>query len=105
MDKTVKICGASELAEIKTQQIMREDRAVNVIKRNSFGENKGFRRDMGTKENGKTKMIQCTSCGSKYFVKQCPAFKNMCNKCKKYHHYAKMCRTKNIAVLQGRRET
>ena len=35
----------------------------------------------------------CANCGNKHPKQKCPAFGRQCNKCKKFNHYAKMCRS------------
>ena len=38
----------------------------------------------------------CRSCGSQHQPKQCPAYGQICKRCKKPNHFAKVCRTKLI---------
>ena len=47
------------------------------------------------KEPGHNHFI-CRSCGSQHQPKQCPAYGQICKRCKKLNHFAKVCRTKLV---------
>lgn len=39
-------------------------------------------------------MKNCKRCGTKHPINKCPAFQQKCEKCHKFNHFAKVCRTK-----------
>ena len=41
-------------------------------------------------------IINCTKCGRKHSIRQCPAYNKSCNLCGKLNHFARMCRTKSV---------
>lgn len=44
----------------------------------------------------KRKCYKCTYCGPKHEKKKCPAFSKECTVCHKPHHFASVCKTKQM---------
>ena len=88
IDNCIKICKSCELAEIQMQEFIKEKLSVkNIIKRThqeqSIKPTKILHKEVSEQHHS-----QCTSCGYAYGF-TCPAFKQQCNMCQKFGHYAK----------------
>ncbi|XP_071052916.1 uncharacterized protein [Onthophagus taurus] len=88
LNKCIDICKAAEIAGIRMKQIMLVYKLLKKIKK--------IRTRFIIKINEKV----CGKCGLTHEYRNCPAYKKMCNKCKKYGHYAKMCRNRKLNTVE-----
>ncbi|XP_060073561.1 uncharacterized protein K02A2.6-like [Ylistrum balloti] len=49
-----------------------------------------------SKQHVKQKLFQCGRCGTKHGYRKCPAFGQICDKCKGMNHFARQCKTKVV---------
>lgn len=84
LDRATQICRASELASSQLKSIQKDETPdVNAITK--------MRRSKKSSSSSTSKSFDCKRCGRNHNPKECPAFNQKCNKCKKNGHYAKMC--------------
>lgn len=50
-------------------------------------------------EKEKARTFFCKRCGSEHAAKKCPAYDMQCKNCDKLNHYAKMCRSKKVHIV------
>lgn len=113
LEKCIKMCKTSELAEhqIKT---MNPENKIDAVKNKGFVYNKNASKFNKSKEydnsrfygnkkpnkstNSKpsnTTNVFCGRCGKSHFNFSCPAYGKTCIRCKKQNHFAKMCKSAN----------
>ncbi|KAI8116310.1 Transposon Tf2-6 polyprotein [Lucilia cuprina] len=86
--KALQICQATELAQKQTAEIHNEnDKSVNLVQKFN-----------------KTKSFDCRNCGNNHTVRNCPAYRHICKKCKKKNHFETMCRTKQKKKFNKNRD-
>lgn len=86
LDRATQICRASELTSTQLKLIQKDEiPGVNAIVKPKW-------KKQSSSSTSDEKSFDCTRCGTKHKPKECPAFNQKCNKCKKSGHYAKMCR-------------
>lgn len=111
LEKCIKMCKTSELAEhqIKT---MNPENKIDVVKNKGFGYNKNANKFNKSKEcensrfygNNKSNKstnskasnntnVFCGRCGKSHFKFSCPAYGKTCLRCKKQNHFSKMCKS------------
>lgn len=76
LEKAIKICQATELAQKQTAEIHSEhEKNVCLVQKT---------------DNKKT--FDCRNCGKNHAVRSCPAFLHVCKICKKKNHFERMCK-------------
>ncbi|CAB3983559.1 Hypothetical predicted protein [Paramuricea clavata] len=98
LTRAIEICQADELS-LQQLKLFNNDKEVGAINKTRQPRRKYIpknnpearkpRQDRDESKTWKT----CTNCGNKHPKQKCPAFGRQCNKCKKFNHYAKMCRS------------
>ncbi|XP_055997848.1 uncharacterized protein K02A2.6-like [Ostrea edulis] len=78
---------SSKDREYRKQQVNRNDRKKHSVKPTNSREQK-------------SKVKACGKCGTSHDVGKCPAHGKNCLKCNKPNHFAKMCRTKNVNIVE-----
>ena len=96
-----KIMGAS-VGQINSEKVQR----IQGKQERSHPQKKMKKIDFSD-SNDKSGNDVCRYCGSKRHSggEQCPARERKCNKCNKFGHYAKVCRTKNVKLVDDDRES
>ncbi|XP_030745261.1 uncharacterized protein K02A2.6-like [Sitophilus oryzae] len=98
LNKAIELCRACEIAKSQIKSVQGAEAKVEVVKNKA----KTVQRHGNTEE--KT-LISCKSCGKKHEKRRCPAFGRKCNKCRRYGHFEKMCRsTMMVKELQESKE-
>ena len=75
LDKAVDICRANEVAATQMQSLNQDSKTDSV---NAVGQDKSY---------------HCGKCAKRHKPRQCPAYGQKCNKCSRYGHFAKACRS------------
>jgi hypothetical protein len=98
LTRAIEICQTDELS-LQQLKLLNQDKEVEAINKTRQPRRKYIpknnpearkpRQDRDECKTWKT----CTNCGNKHPKQKCPAFGRQCNKCKKFNHYAKMCRS------------
>ena len=99
LPRAIEICQANELS-VRQLKLFDNDKEIEAINRTCQPRRKHIP-DSKLPEDRKPKQNRnesktwktCTNCGSKHPKQKCPAFGRQCNKCKKFNHYGKMCRS------------
>ena len=73
----------TQVADVK--QLSARNQEVHEIKKKKF----------------KTKVYQCTRCGTKHEARKCPAFGKKCLECQGMNHFAQCCRTRKGSRKDG----
>ena len=95
LERAVEICKSSEITDNQLKSIVvdQDEREVNEVKSDS-------KKPPVKPEGGKGKPRQtkksfnCKRCGEEHEPKKCPAYGQICHKCKQRNHYAKVCCSK-----------
>ncbi|CAJ1049307.1 uncharacterized protein K02A2.6-like [Xyrichtys novacula] len=88
LEKAVDICRASELTNTQVKALTEEVEmnAVKTVKK----------KDFRVKANAEQQTeASCNRCGFKHGANACPALGQICKKCQKKNHFAKMCRSQS----------
>lgn len=124
LDKAVDKCRANELARAQLKEVQSQEgkvqaiRSKKVIKQSSrssnedythtksrhFGGNRSGNATVDPRVDHKINLFDCRSCGFTHGPRKCPAFGRMCNKCKKYGHFEKVCRSQYVREIFGNEE-
>lgn len=102
LSKTIKICKAAEesVRHITTLQPAAEVHDVErFVKKNNFN-SKNTKGRQQSSDNNKKPSAGCSKCGTKHQYARCPAYKNVCHKCKGENHFAKMCKRKVVQTVE-----
>ncbi|KAI4890019.1 hypothetical protein NFI96_007835 [Prochilodus magdalenae] len=95
LEKAIDIGLSHELAQLQLKAMASDSQEVHAIHRRT---NKQSFAKQANKPNESQKMFNkgCGACGGNHSKhKECPAKGKQCLKCKKYNHFAKVCRTKS----------
>ena len=95
----IEICQANELS-VRQLKLFDNDKEIGAINRTRQPRRKHIP-DSKLPEDRKPKQNRnesktwktCTNDGNEHPKQKCPAFGRQCNKCKKFNHYGKMCRS------------
>ncbi|KAL9986304.1 hypothetical protein ACROYT_G000436, partial [Oculina patagonica] len=89
------MCKSSEITEnqAKNMVVDQDDREVHYVKDDSKKPPGKSRRGNG-KHNQTKKPFNCRRCGKVHQPMKCPAYGQVCHKCKQRNHYSKMCQSK-----------
>ena len=110
LKKAMEICKASEIAQAQAADIKHtetdSDKAVEKVRAesSSFSPNQpqiqrrgGQRFNRGARS--RTDNEQCTYCGMTHNRGQCPAYGKSCDKCGANNHFARVCRSRNVNLV------
>ena len=93
LEKTLDIARAYEISKSQTKSMeLSETEKVNIVKNGARPKSKRKFEKTGT----------CSRCGKTHTKDKCPAIGEQCSKCKKYNHFAAVCKTKNVPKRQER---
>ncbi|CAB4034915.1 Hypothetical predicted protein [Paramuricea clavata] len=101
IQKAIDMCRNSEIANAQWKTMNNELDGVAAVNYTSNEKKSGGskKKEGLNKNNGRTKEYfkeSCKYCGGKHKrdKKQCPAYGETCNNCKKKHHFARVCKQK-----------
>lgn len=92
LNETKKFCRDQEMSEIESRRL-KSKAVVNAKKHRPWVPNK--KPFSGRKNESKSKIYSCSSCGWDHKGKSCPASGKSCNICKQLGHFAFKCKSKN----------
>ena len=99
LSRAIEICQADELS-LQQLKLFDSDKEVGAIsktrqpRRKYIPKGNPEERESVKQDRHESKMWKtCSNCGNKHPKQKCPAFGRQCNKCKKFNHYGKMCRS------------
>lgn len=108
LEKAVQICIASEMTkgqilqmhdeERNSQTLARESKHVDAVKHNQTHRNEQKIKNKES-EKDKTSKLKCNRCGTGHASCNCPAYGKQCKNCEKMNHFAKMCRSKKVHMV------
>ena len=89
------MCKSSDITENQAKNIVvdQDDREVHDIKDDSKKPPRKSRGARGKHKQTK-KLFNCKRCGQVHQPQKCPAYGQVCHKCKQRNHYSKMCQSK-----------
>ena len=87
LDKAIDICRASELTSTQVKALT-EEVEMNTVKTVR-------KKDFRVKTRAEQTESSCNRCGYKHVTNKCPAMGQICKKCQKKNHFAKMCRSQS----------
>ena len=95
LERAVEICKSSEITDNQLKNIVvdQDEREVNEVKSDSKKPPVKPKGGKGKPRQTK-KSFNCRRCGEEHEPKKCPAYGQICHKCKQRNHYAKVCRSK-----------
>ncbi|XP_044766386.1 uncharacterized protein LOC123322475 [Coccinella septempunctata] len=108
-----KICSSQELNEMSRRKFkMNRIQQTENYKRpttsrpqehpiQSYQQNHAGQKKLSINKNQLQFHRQCQRCGLQHQRGKCPAYKAKCNKCHKLNHFSKMCKSKNISLLEN----
>lgn len=102
-DKAYKIASGMELANVEETKLNVESGLNHVVSRQKNVVIQSGKRVSGITKQGvdEQKVKYCARCGrANHAVNKCPAANVVCFKCRLRGHFANMCRTRNIHLLQ-----
>ncbi|KAJ8043079.1 hypothetical protein HOLleu_10018 [Holothuria leucospilota] len=115
LENTITTCRASETSknQLKTLTGTSDYSVRNVQSKNKAKHNEHPNRGKPKKKSetsnsdtgaGKPFITNCGRCGPDHFVRECPAYGQICKKCGRKHQFAKCCRTKpdkKVNIISG----
>ena len=95
LERAVEMCKSSEITENQAKNIVvdQDDREVHDVKDDSKKPPGKWRGARGKHKQTK-KPFNCKRCGQMHQPQKCPAYGQVCHKCKQRNHYSKMCQSK-----------
>ena len=92
LEKAASLCRAAEASKSQLKELQTSERSkpVHAVKP------KAKQKPLNTPQ--KQPQSNCRNCGTKHLPRLCPAFGQLCLKCKQKNHYARMCPQKNTRV-------
>ena len=110
LENCVKLCKAAELAELQLKTVSSEEK-VHTIKTKQNSKNYTTRNNdtnqksrisrqssntlLHKEADSKYKKNPCQKCGMHHKKYECPAYNEICKKCSKPNHFAKMCKNRD----------
>jgi len=96
--KAEDICRAAEATEAQLK-LMNEEQStlVNAIKHN---QTKDKHSEAAAASRSETTTVNCRYCGRIHQRRKCPAYGQVCNKCKKKKHFASVCQSAAVQVVE-----
>ena len=94
LERAVEICKSSEITDNQLKNIVvdQDEREVNEVKSDSKKPPVQPKGGKGKPRQTK-KSFNCRRCREEHAPKKCPAYGQICHKCKRRNHYAKVCRS------------
>ncbi|XP_053394473.1 uncharacterized protein LOC128555628 [Mercenaria mercenaria] len=106
--KAVDICQTVEYAQEQMNN-MQESSSINFVRKTTHKKEESRKRDIKCK-GGSRKSTEnkpnvahksCQNCGQFHRDKQCKAKEVQCRNCKKWNHYARVCRSKRVNEVRA----
>ena len=110
LDKAISICRAGEASKKQVEEMATSPVVDNVASINNFQrrESRDSRnpttqrprqnRPEITRNNDQSRA--CKYCGNMHQRGRCPAYGRMCNKCRKWNHFASVCQSKSVSNIE-----
>ncbi|KAI5107408.1 hypothetical protein C0J45_3046 [Silurus meridionalis] len=108
LEKAIQICIASETTkaqilqmhdeECNAQTSARETKHVDAVKHKQARSNAQKNKNK-VSEKDKVSKFKCNRCGTEHASRNCPAYDKQCKNCEKLNHFAKMCRSKKVHMV------
>ncbi|XP_073966936.1 uncharacterized protein [Choristoneura fumiferana] len=89
LEKTIEICHSAEQVSLQANT-MKQAAAVDAVTCN--------RKNMPMKKPGKT--FHCGRCDTIHGYRNCPAFREVCDRCKRKNHFTKCCKARTVECVQ-----
>lgn len=100
LELAVNKCRVTELSKEHAQVIQKQEPVtVDLVSSRAKHEAKYFNNSKKNM-NYSRKFYKCLKCSLEHGPAECPAFGQTCYKCKKLNHFAKGCKSKNIASIE-----
>ena len=95
MNKDKEIAGVTKKVDRNSRKI-RDDNGLQKLKQNSGFRESGNMAGKQREDKVVGSRAKCRKCGRIHEPKNCPAYGQVCRKCKKVNHWAKCCQTKLV---------
>ena len=103
LEKCVDICRA---AEISTSQLreLNDEKAIHGVHVEEKAGQSDMAKNRREERRDNTNNNLCNFCGYRHRRGRCPAYGKTCNKCKKLHHFANVCKAREVNVIDNTAE-
>ena len=98
LEKCVDICRASEISAFQLKELT-DEKSVHAVRVEDKAGQSDTWKEKREEKRDKTGNNICNYCGYRHRRSRCPAYGKNCNRCKKLHHFASMCKAKEINFI------
>lgn len=103
--KAINICRVTEQATKQLKELKGDELKIDRVKKKASdfahqqrGVGSNFRNGHENSRKQNSRFV-CKRCGASHPPMSCPAYKKQCRKCKKVGHFAKVCKFKNVEIV------
>jgi hypothetical protein len=98
LEKCVDICRASEISAFQLKELT-DEKSVHAVRVEDKAGQSDTWKEKREEKRDKTGNNICNYCGYRHRRGRCPAYGKNCNRCQKLHHFASMCKAKEINFI------
>ena len=98
LEKCVDICRASEISAFQLKELT-DEKSVHAVRVEDKAGQSDTWKEKREEKRDKTGNNICNYCGYRHRRGRCPAYGKNCNRCKKLHHFASMCKVKEVNLI------
>jgi hypothetical protein len=98
LEKYVDICRTSEISAFQLKELT-DEKSVHAVRVEDKAGQSDTRKEKREEKRDKTGNNICNNCGYRHRRGRCPAYGKNCNRCKKLHNFARMCKAKEVNFI------